>query len=263
MAGDLGERMPVSGTGDELDRLSESLNAMLDQISRLMNGMKEVSSNVAHDLRTPLTRLRARAEDALRSQDPAGHKAALEANIAEADALLTTFNALLSIARAEAGQMREGLQDTDLHSLLNDLAELYEPIAEEAGGTLTLSSPGNATVRADRQLVAQALTNLLDNAVKYGADAKTGVPSISLNVEKADAGGWVVSVGDKGNGIAAADREHVKGRFVRLDKSRSQPGNGLGLALVESVMKLHGGRFTLEDSQPGLLARLWFPAPAA
>ncbi len=259
MAGDLGERMPVSGTGDEIDRLSESLNAMLDQINRLMAGMKEVSSNVAHDLRTPLTRLRVRAEDALRSSSPEDHKAALEANIAEADGLLTTFNALLSIARAEAGQAREGFQDIDLVDLLNDIAELYEPIISDAGGELSLKTPDAAGLRADRQLVAQALTNLIDNAIKYGREIGTGLPSITIKVEKPAHAGWAVSVNDTGAGIDAADRERVKDRFVRLDKSRSEPGSGLGLALVDSVMKLHGGRLVIEDANPGFSAKLQFP----
>jgi len=262
MAGDLGERMPVSGTGDELDRLSESLNDMLEQINRLMTGMKEVSSNVAHDLRTPLTRLRARAEDALRSGTAEDYKSALEANIAEADGLLTTFNALLSIARAEAGQMRAGFQDTDLVALLGDLAELYEPIAEDAGGTLVLDAPETAVVRADRQLVAQAITNLLDNAIKYGGDVKSGVPAIVLRITPSKTDGWTVDVSDTGPGIEVNDRERVKGRFVRLDTSRCKPGSGLGLALVNSVMKLHGGAFEIADANPGLVAKLHFPVRA-
>jgi len=206
-----------------------------------------------------LTRLRARAEDALRSSSAEEHKAALEANIAEADGLLTTFNALLSIARAEAGQMREGFQDTDLVALLGDLAELYAPIAEDAGGTLVLDVPDTAVVRADRQLVAQAMTNLLDNAIKYGHDEKTGAPEIILRITPSKTGGWTVNVSDAGPGIDATDRERVKGRFVRLDTSRSKPGSGLGLALVDSVMKLHGGEFEISGGDPGLVAKLYFP----
>ncbi|MGB7206476.1 MAG: HAMP domain-containing sensor histidine kinase, partial [Anderseniella sp.] len=262
MAGDLGERMPVSGTGDEIDRLSESLNAMLDQINRLMTGMKEVSSNVAHDLRTPLTRLRARAEDALRSDSADSHKAALEANIVEADNLLTTFNALLSIARAESGQMREGFQDTDLVALAKDIAELYEPIAEDVGGNLSLNAAGEVIVRADRQLVAQAMTNLLDNAIKYGRNRHSGVPVITISVNQPNGAGHggVLEIADTGAGISVQDRERVKGRFTRLDESRSEPGSGLGLALVDSVMKLHNGQFTIDDANPGLVAKLLFPA---
>jgi signal transduction histidine kinase len=259
MAGDLAQRMPVSGSGDEIDRLSSNLNDMLDQINRLMAGMKEVSSNVAHDLRTPLTRLRARAEDALRSDDPESHRAALEANIAEADGLLATFNALLSIARAEAGQAREGLHPTDLVPLAGDVAELYGPIAEEAGGKLDLDLPETAIVRADRQLVAQALANLLDNAMKYGRDEKTGAPIIRLSIEAQPGGGRAIIISDTGPGIAEADRERVKDRFVRLDKSRTEPGSGLGLALVDSVMKLHGGKLLIGDAGPGLAVKLVFP----
>ena len=262
MAGDLAQRMPVSGSGDEIDRLSSNLNDMLDQINRLMAGMKEVSSNVAHDLRTPLTRLRARAEDALRSGKPEDHRAALEANIAEADSLLATFNALLSIARAEAGQAREGLHPTDLVPLAEDVAELYGPIAEDAGGQLDLALPKSAMVRADRQLVAQALTNLVDNAIKYGRNAQTGAPVIRLSIDAQPGGGQAIVVSDTGPGISEADRERVKDRFVRLDASRSQPGSGLGLALVDSVMKLHGGKLLIEDAAPGLTVKLVFP-PAA
>jgi signal transduction histidine kinase len=263
MSGNLAERMPVSGSGDEIDRLSDNLNQMLDQISRLMTGMKEVSSNVAHDLRTPLTRLRARAEDALRSKSPKAHRAALEANIAEADALLNTFNALLSIARAEAGQVRQGFQDTDLVPLVEDLVELYGPIAEEEGGQVELALPASATVKVDAQLVAQALTNLLDNAMKYGRDPQTGAPAIRISVEQRKDGGYCVIVNDTGPGIAEADRERVKGRFVRLDESRSEPGSGLGLALVDSVMKLHGGELVIASADPGLSVRLEFPARKA
>lgn len=260
MAGNLAERMPVSGSGDEIDRLSENLNQMLDQISRLMTGMKEVSSNVAHDLRTPLTRLRARAEDALRSSSPKAHREALEANIVEADALLNTFNALLSIARAEAGHVRQGFQDTDLVPLVEDLVELYGPIAEEEGGQVEINLPGSAIVKVDAQLVAQALTNLLDNAMKYGRNAGTGAPAITISVHNRKDGGYSVMVNDTGPGIAEADRERVKGRFVRLDDSRSEPGSGLGLALVDSVMKLHGGELVITSAEPGLSVRLEFPA---
>jgi signal transduction histidine kinase len=155
--------------------------------------------------------------------------------------------------------MREGFQDTDLVTLLDDLVELYGPIAEEAGGTLVLDAPETALVRADRQLVAQAMTNLLDNAIKYGRDAKTGVPAIRLQIVRSKADGWTVQVSDTGPGIDATDRERVKGRFVRLDKSRSESGSGLGLALVDSVMKLHAGGFEIEDANPGLTAKLHFP----
>lgn len=257
MSGDLSRRMPVSDTDDELDRLARSLNDMLDQIERLMAGMKEVTSNIAHDLKTPLTRLRARVEAALRSAKKADYHEALTATLEDSDRLLQTFNALLSIARAEAGQSREGLLALDAHDVLADIAELYEPMAEEAGGTLILAAPAGLMVKADRQLLAQALGNLIDNALKYGEGGKGGA-EVALS-GAADEGQVVITVADHGPGIAEADRERVVERFVRLDESRSKPGNGLGLALVASVMKLHGGQLVLEDNAPGLRAKLLLP----
>ena len=174
MRGDLSGRMPVQGTGDELDRLASSLNQMLDQIERLMRGMQEVSSNVAHDLRTPLTRIKARAESALRSGAEGDFKAALEQTIDESDRLLQTFTALLSIAKAESGQSREGLQPVDAAVILNEVAELYEPFAEDQGGSLKTDISGELNVRANRQLLAQAISNLVDNALKYGESPASG-----------------------------------------------------------------------------------------
>jgi len=258
MTGDLGERMPVQGTGDELDRLAQSLNEMLDQIARLMSGMQEVSSNVAHDLRTPLTRLKARAESALRSGTASDHKDALERTIEESDRLLATFTALLSIARAEAGQSGEGLQPTNAATILTDVAELYEPLAEERGGSLAMETDPDLTVRANRQLLAQAISNLVDNALKYGLAKDAAGADISItgtiNGEQV-----VIAVADRGPGIPVADRSRVIERFVRLDDSRSKPGNGLGLSLASGVMKLHGGELVLEDNEPGLRAKLILP----
>lgn len=258
MAGDLTQRMPVSGSDDELDRLALSLNDMLSQIERLMVGMKEVSSNVAHDLRTPLTRMRARIESALRSDDEMTRKQALEHTIEDTDRLLSTFNALLSIARAESGYSREGLAETDAAGIVHEVVELYEPIVEDAGGTLTAHVDGEIPVRADRQLLAQALTNLLDNAMKYGAENGAGGTAVTVTAKSVD-GKAVITVADKGTGIAEGDRARVLDRFVRLDESRNKPGNGLGLSLVSSVMKLHGGTLTLGDAEPGLLAKLELP----
>lgn len=258
MQGDLSGRMPVQGTGDELDRLAQSLNRMLDQIERLMRGMQEVSSNVAHDLRTPLTRIKARAESALRSGAEGDFKAALERTIEESDRLLQTFNALLSIAKAESGQSREGLQPVDAAVILHEVAELYEPFAEDQGGSLTTEITGALDVRANRQLLAQAISNVVDNALKYGESPGSGFPEILVTggVEGDDA---VITVSDRGIGVAPEDRQHVLERFVRLDVSRSKPGNGLGLSLVAGVMKLHDGRILLEDNQPGLRVKLVLP----
>lgn len=260
MAGNFAERMPTSGADDELDRLATALNEMLDQIERLMKGMREVSSNVAHDLKTPLTRMRVRLEDALRS-DSKDHRETLQDTIAEADHLLTTFNALLSIAKAEAGQAREGFSQTDLCELVGDIAELYEPTIEEAGGSFEIATCESVEVLADRQLMAQAMTNLLDNAVKYGRSSTDDSLEVVVQVEATDDEIQVI-IADRGAGIPEADRERVKERFVRLDESRTEPGSGLGLSLVAGVMKLHNGRLDLEDNQPGLKARLVLPRMA-
>jgi signal transduction histidine kinase len=258
MAGDLTRRMPVSGSGDELDRLSSSLNDMLSQIERLMAGMKEVSSNVAHDLKTPLTRMRARVEAALRNNDKAEYKGALNQTIEECDALLRTFNALLSIAQAESGQVREGLVVLDAYETLADVVELYEPLVEEAGGTLKLEAREGLRVRANRQLLAQAVSNLIDNAIKYGESANGRGADITVTGSIED-NTVFITVADQGQGIPAIDRERVRDRFVRLDESRTKSGNGLGLSLVSSVMTLHGGQLQLEDNNPGLKAVLRLP----
>jgi signal transduction histidine kinase len=258
MAGDMSQRMPVAGSGDELDKLADSLNEMLAQIERLMAGMKEVSSNVAHDLKTPLTRLRARSEAALRSTSAAEHKSALQQTIVESDKLLQTFNALLSIARAEAGQAREGLNDIDVADVLRDVAELYEPLIEDAGGTLKTTAFPSLPVRGDRQLLAQAFSNLIDNAMKYGTSQGGEAVNISM-AAATENDRAVITIADAGEGIVPEQREHVLERFVRLDESRSKPGNGLGLSLVASVMKLHGGTLELGDAKPGLKATLSLP----
>jgi signal transduction histidine kinase len=258
MAGDLSRRMPILGGGDEIDRLSTSLNDMLSQIERLMAGMQEVSSNVAHDLKTPLTRLRARVESALRSDNKDEHKAALEKTIEESDQLLQTFNALLSIARAEAGNVREGLIPADAADIVRDVAELYEPIVEDAGGALSATISPSLPVRANRQLLAQAVSNLLDNAIKYGSGHNSGTADITIEA-KSENGSAIIVVADRGLGIPDEHRARVLERFVRLDESRTKPGNGLGLSLVSSVMKLHGGTLQLGDAGPGLLARLELP----
>jgi signal transduction histidine kinase len=262
MAGDLASRMPMSNTGDELDRLAHSLNEMLEQIERLMLGMKEVTSNVAHDLKSPLTRMRARVESALRSNNADEYRAALDNTIEESDRLLQTFNALLSIARAESGQSRELLQALDAHEIIADVAELYGPIVEEEGGTFEVSADTGLMVLGDRQLLAQTLSNLVDNAMKYGVSEAD--PNVHITITAHAAGpDVVITVSDRGVGIPEADRTRVLERFVRLDDSRSKPGNGLGLSLVAGVMRLHHGSLILEDNQPGLRAKLTLPLQPA
>jgi hypothetical protein len=262
MAGDLAGRLPVAGTGDELDRLAEHLNAMLERIEALMRGLKEVSDNIAHDLKTPLTRLRNRCEQALRgSAGVADYRAALEATIAESDELIRTFNALLMIARAESGQARDNMTEFDAAEIARDVGELYEPLADEKGITLTVDAPGAAPVRGNRELVSQALANLIDNAIKYaGPNGKLNGAPAEIVVKAGNDGERIaLSVADRGPGIAEADRGRVVERFVRLEQSRSEPGSGLGLSLAAAVARLHGGELKLEDNHPGLRSTIALP----
>jgi signal transduction histidine kinase len=269
MSGDLSRRIPLAGSGDELDRLAESLNAMLARIEELMAALREVSDNIAHDLKTPLTRLRNRAEAALRSQDdPAAYRDGLSKTMEEADELIRTFNSLLLIARLEAGAVAESMASVDPASVIADVAELYEPVAEQAGLQLEVAAREGLQIRANRELVSQAVANLVDNAIKYSTPAADGdagrkgdrrvriaMDSIGDNVE--------IAVADCGPGIAPQDRQRALQRFVRLEKSRSQPGSGLGLSLVAAVARLHGGSIRLEDNAPGLRAVLVLPREMA
>lgn len=263
MAGDLSGRLPVSGSGDELDRLSQSLNLMLGRIEQLMAGLREVSDNIAHDLKTPLNRLRNRVEEALREPyDENVYRETLERTIEEADGLIKTFNALLSIARLEAGAAGDHRDGLDLSTLVSDVAELYEPVAEERGITLKAQAEGPIAVRGDRQLLGQAITNLIDNALKYGAPQAQGgngwAPEVDIRAE-VHGGTAEIIVADRGPGVPASERERVLGRFVRLEESRSEPGSGLGLSLVAAVARLHGGALRLEDNEPGLRVVLSLP----
>jgi signal transduction histidine kinase len=263
MAGDLSGRLPVSGSGDELDRLSQSLNSMLSRIEQLMAGLREVSDNIAHDLKTPLNRLRNRVEEALREPyDENVYRETLERTIEEADGLIKTFNALLSIARLEAGAAGDNRDRLDLSALVSDVAELYEPVAEERGITLKAQAEGPIAVRGDRQLLGQAITNLIDNALKYGAPQAQGgngwAPEVDIRAEVRDGTAEIV-VADRGPGVPESERERVLGRFVRLEESRSEPGSGLGLSLVAAVARLHGGALRLEDNEPGLRVVLSLP----
>ena len=263
MAGDLTGRLPIAGTGDELDRLADNVNAMLERIEALMRGLKEVSDNIAHDLKTPLTRLRNRCEEALRgARGEADCRAALEATIAESDELIRTFDALLMIARAESGQARDNMTEFDAAEVARGVGELYEPLAEQKGLTLTIDAPGTAPVHGNRELVSQALANLVDNAIKYAGPetAKINGASAEIVVRAGREGGRVtLSVADHGLGIPAADRSRVVERFVRLEQSRSAPGSGLGMSLASAVARLHGGELKLEDNVPGLKSTIVLP----
>jgi len=262
MAGDLSGRLPIAGTGDELDRLADHLNAMLERIEALMRGLKEVSDNIAHDLKTPLTRLRNRCEEALRgATTTAEYRAVLEATIGESDELIRTFDALLMIARAESGQARDNMTDFDAAEIARDVTELYEPLADEKGLALTVDAPAAAPVRGNRELVGQALANLVDNAIKYAEPngKVNGEPTEIVVRADNDGERIMLSVADRGPGIPEADRGRVVERFVRLEQSRSKPGSGLGLSLASAVARLHGGELKLEDNHPGLRSTIALP----
>jgi signal transduction histidine kinase len=268
MAGDLSGRLPVAGTGDELDRLADNVNAMLERIEALMRGLKEVSDNIAHDLKTPLTRLRNRCEQALRSATgEASYRAALESTIAESDDLIRTFDALLMIARAESGQARDNMTEFDASEIARDVGELYEPVADEKGIVLKIDAPAAAPVRGNRELVSQALANLIDNAIKYAGPSgrANGAPAEIVVRAGNDGERIAISVADRGPGIPDVDRGRVVERFVRLEQSRSEPGSGLGLSLASAVARLHGGELKLEDNHPGLRTTIALPraGPAA
>ncbi|MBF9232083.1 HAMP domain-containing sensor histidine kinase [Microvirga alba] len=260
MAGDLNGRLKVAGTGDELDRLAHNLNDMLDRIGELMTGMREVSDNIAHDLKTPLTRLRNKADEALRTaRTPDELKVALEATIDESDNLIRIFNALLMIARLEAGNAREELADFDAAEAVRDVAELYEALAEEAGVSLGVTIEDDLPLHGSRELLGQAVANLLDNALKYGSTGSgQAEKAITVTVRRAN-GEVLIAVADRGPGIPEAERGHVVERFVRLETARSRPGFGLGLSLAAAVARLHGGALRLEDNEPGLRAVLVLP----
>lgn len=248
MAGDLAQRLPVLGSGDEFDRLSLSLNAMLERIEKLNEGLRQVSDNIAHDLKTPLTRLRNRASEALATEDADQRRQSLEGIIGESDQLIRTFNALLMISRVEAGSQAAELSDLDLSAIAADCVELYEPVAEEAGFRLEAAIAPGIGIKGNRELIGQTLANLLDNAIKYAdGDAAERLIRVSLGH---DAGGVTLAVSDHGRGIPDDRRADVLKRFVRLDESRSRPGTGLGLSLAEAVMELHGGAIELTHTDP-------------
>ena len=271
MAGDLSGRLPVTGIGDELDRLATNLNVMLERIEALMRGLKEVSDNIAHDLKTPLTRLRNRCEAALRTaKTEADYRGALEGMIEESDGLIRTFDALLMIARAESGQARENMTEFDAAEIVRGVGELYEPLAEEQGLTLTVEAPEAAMLNGNRELLSQALANLVDNAIKYArnaagaAEGGTDTPPAEIVLAARQKGDRVLlTVADRGPGIPEADRARAVERFVRLTQGGSEPGSGLGLSLAAAVARLHGGELTLEDNAPGLRVVIALPARAS
>lgn len=258
MQGDLSQRIPVKHTGDEFDDLALNLNGMLDRIQELMENVRRVSDNIAHDLRTPLARLRNRLE-ALRGQTETagGDPALIQESITEADQLLSTFNALLRIARIETRDHRESFQLLDMDTLVQDVAEFYQPLAENNDQRLHLDTLPGVRTLGDRDLLFQAIANLLDNAIKYtppGGD-------ISIHLQRHGDLGEVV-VADTGPGIPTEERDKVFQRFYRMEQSRTTQGSGLGLSLVQAVATIHGMQIELQDNHPGLRVVLNFPAEA-
>lgn len=255
IGGDLSRRVPVTRAGDEFDDLSINLNRMLDRIERLLHGMREVSDNVAHDLRSPLNRLRNRLELAAMRQ-PAESETArdFEAAVQETDRLIGTFNALLLIAEAEAGSVRETMHDFSLGDVIEGVGELYGPLAEEKQLRFTVKkATDTGLIRGNHNLISQALANLVDNAIKYTPPGG----SVLVALENQPAGPALV-VADDGPGIPLQDRARVTERFVRLETSRNSPGTGLGLSLVAAVARMHEAELTFDDNDPGLRATLSF-----
>lgn len=256
VAGDFTQRVPVTPADDEFDDLSRQLNRMLDRIERLMHGIREVSDNVAHDLRSPLNRLRSRLEFASRREIGNSEiRRDIEGAVEETDRLIATFNALLLIAEAEAGSVRESMDDFELEDVIQGVGELYEPVAEEKGVHLVRRTDDlRAVIHGNRNLISQALANLIDNAIKYTPSGG----QVTVGLEPAD-GGVALIVADSGPGIPPKDRPRVVERFVRLESSRNSPGTGLGLSLVAAVARLHDAQLLFDDNHPGLRVTLKFP----
>ncbi|MFL5237524.1 MAG: sensor histidine kinase [Rhizomicrobium sp.] len=254
MAGHLSRRLPVSRAGDEFDTLARNLNRMLERIERLMKGMREVTDSVAHDLRSPLNRLRNRLEGTLRRLPVEDQEAPeIEAAITETDRLISTFDSLLLIAEAEAGAARNSMSRVNLSALAHDVWELYQPVAEENGIALEMMPAQPLEVRGNGNLLSQALANLVDNAIKYTPSGG----KVTIAAEQ-NGKGAIVSVADNGPGIPEDDRPRAIERFVRLEASRHSPGTGLGLSLVAAVARLHEARLELCDNHPGLKASMIF-----
>ncbi len=252
MSGDLTRRMPVTQRNDEFDSLSRVLNTMLARIEHLMHSMRDVTDNLAHDLRNPLNRLRNRLETSqFQPATQTDYQQLIQDTIVEVDELIKTFNALLSIAQIESSAQRQDWAEVDLTLLIEELADLYTAVAEERNLTLSYHAASDLQIHGNRQLLAQAITNLLDNAVKYTPAGG----EIHLAATQ-QAGNITITVADNGLGIPTAQHEQVFKRFTRLDNARSTPGNGLGLSLVKAVAELHGATVQLDDNHPGLKASI-------
>ncbi len=251
-AGDLSRRVRVHGQDDEFDLLAETINDMLDRIGRLMDGVKQVSNAIAHDLRTPITRARTRLEDAsIHAKTEADLRQAVDRALVDLDGIVSVFQALLRISEIEAGARRSAFARFDLGAVLADLAELYEAVAEERGMTLSSDVTQGLSLFGDRDMIQQAVANLLDNALKFSPEGG------AIEIRAWQDGALVrVTVTDHGPGMQQADMLRATERFFRAEQARSTPGSGLGLALVQAVAQLHGGEIMLADAQPGLRTTL-------
>jgi signal transduction histidine kinase len=255
-AGDLRRRVETLGTKDPFDRLGASLNAMLARIEALVEELRLVTDALAHDLRSPLTRIRASVEKARMRPSEETQRQAIDAISQEIDGMLRMIAGTLEISRAEAGMGRENFTEFDLGALTRDLCEMYHPLAEESGVSIAVEKPREMAFFGNRELIGQAVSNLIDNALKYGS----GGGSIRIGVDESDSSirFWVA---DRGTGIPAHRRDEAMRKYRRLDEARATDGSGLGLALVRAVARLHGGELNLEDNDPGLRAILRFPRP--
>jgi signal transduction histidine kinase len=259
MDGRLDERLPAIGMGDEFDRLALSLNTMLDRMQKLMEGLRQVSSDIAHDLRTPLMRLRRRLEAAMVARrGGAERQVLLEEALDQLDEILSTFGALLRIAQVEGGTGREGFRRVDLSELMERVRQAYEPVAEDAGKELAAQITPAVAVAGDEELLGQLISNLIENAFAHAGESEI----VRLGVHL-DSGRAVLSVADHGPGVPASERGKVMRRFYRLDVSRTTPGAGLGLSMVHAIAQLHGGEIELGDNGPGLVARVRLPLAAS
>lgn len=258
MAGDLSERLPTIGMSPEFDLLSRNLNEMLDRIAALMEGLRQVSTDIAHDLRTPLTRLQQRLEAMRGIASPATYEAEIEAALGQIDEIHAIFRALLRIGLIEGGERRQELRPIDLVELVGRVAEAYRPVAEDAGRPFSVDIKPGPEALGDRELLAQLLTNLVDNALVHTPDGA----AIRISLQQ-DAGRAVITVADEGPGVPADRRGKILTRFYRLDASRHTPGAGLGLALVAAIAALHHAELLVEDNQPGLRIRIRFPETPA
>jgi signal transduction histidine kinase len=257
MQSGLGQRIPMRGTRDEWDELAANLNSMLDRIEALMGEVKQVTENVAHDLRTPLARMRGRLEKAYNKQRDGDYDQSLIGDtMADLEGVLRMFSSLTRISQIEAYDRTAAFRSVNLVEIASEVVELFDAAAEDKGGHLKVVGDRSVLATGDRDLLFDAVANLVDNAIKHGRDAG----QVTVEVKESD-GGAVISVADDGPGIPVDECQHVFKRFYRLEQSRRTPGNGLGLSLVAAVARLHGARIEMVDNVPGLKFQLWFPSP--